>query len=135
MMSMFSFFFFKQKTAYEMRISDWSSDVCSSDLRIVYHQLRVEWTAGPKETNGAYGIYPVESSDVLIDSVYVRGASDAGIYVGQSKNIVVRDSIVMENVAGIEIENCYDADVHDNVETKNTGGILDRKRTRLNSSH
>src|SRR3546814_5354056 len=29
---MFTFFFFKQKTAYEMRISDWSSDVCSSDL-------------------------------------------------------------------------------------------------------
>src|SRR3546814_8168540 len=29
---MFCFFFFKQKTAYEMRISDWSSDVCSSDL-------------------------------------------------------------------------------------------------------
>src|SRR3546814_5736794 len=37
------FFFFKQKTAYEMRISDWSSDVCSSDLtpeRITYHQRR-----------------------------------------------------------------------------------------------
>src|SRR3546814_2387317 len=32
MMSEFCFFFFKQKTAYEMRISDWSSDVCSSDL-------------------------------------------------------------------------------------------------------
>src|SRR3546814_5313933 len=31
-MSDFVFFFFKQKTAYEMRISDWSSDVCSSDL-------------------------------------------------------------------------------------------------------
>src|SRR3546814_3704985 len=30
-----SCFFFKQKTAYEMRISDWSSDVCSSDLRLV----------------------------------------------------------------------------------------------------
>src|SRR3546814_6220335 len=30
--AMFIFFFFKQKTAYEMRISDWSSDVCSSDL-------------------------------------------------------------------------------------------------------
>src|SRR3546814_4422021 len=29
-------FFFKQKTAYEMRISDWSSDVCSSDLRVVW---------------------------------------------------------------------------------------------------
>src|SRR3546814_3045679 len=32
---MFFFFFFKQKTAYEMRISDWSSDVCSSDLRVL----------------------------------------------------------------------------------------------------
>src|SRR3546814_3012365 len=33
LLSTFLFFFFKQKTAYEMRISDWSSDVCSSDLR------------------------------------------------------------------------------------------------------
>src|SRR3546814_6388105 len=33
-MHMGSFFFFKQKTAYEMRISDWSSDVCSSDLKL-----------------------------------------------------------------------------------------------------
>src|SRR3546814_4973900 len=32
LISLFVFFFFKQKTAYEMRISDWSSDVCSSDL-------------------------------------------------------------------------------------------------------
>src|SRR3546814_1632715 len=31
---LFVFFFFKQKTAYEMRISDWSSDVCSSDLEM-----------------------------------------------------------------------------------------------------
>lgn len=92
--------------------------------RIVYHKLRVEWTAGPKATNGAYGIYPVESRDVLIDGVYVRGASDAGIYVGQSRNIVVRRSLATENVAGIEIENCYGADVHDNVARRNTGGIL-----------
>src|SRR3546814_6947018 len=35
----FLFFFFKQKTAYEMRISDWSSDVCSSDL-IIFSFLR-----------------------------------------------------------------------------------------------
>lgn len=92
--------------------------------RIVYNQLRVEWTGGPKATNGAYGIYPVESRDVLVDSVMVRGASDAGIYVGQSENIVVRNSTVLENVAGIEIENSYDADVYDNVATLNTGGIL-----------
>ncbi|MBL0924249.1 MAG: right-handed parallel beta-helix repeat-containing protein [Sphingomonadaceae bacterium] len=92
--------------------------------RIVYHKLRVEWTGGPKETNGAYGIYPVESADVLVDSVIVRGASDAGIYVGQSRNIIVRNSVVTENVAGIEIENSYDADVYDNIATHNTGGVL-----------
>jgi parallel beta-helix repeat protein len=92
--------------------------------RIVYYKLRVEWTGGPKETNGAYGVYPVESKDVLVDSVIVRGASDAGIYVGQSRNIIVRDSIVTENVAGIEIENSYDADVYDNIATHNTGGVL-----------
>src|SRR3546814_6825944 len=34
------FFFFKQKTAYEMRISDWSSDVCSSDLLVLGQDLR-----------------------------------------------------------------------------------------------
>src|SRR3546814_7611169 len=34
---MYSVFFFKQKTAYEMRISDWSSDVCSSDLVVLFH--------------------------------------------------------------------------------------------------
>src|SRR3546814_1805497 len=34
------FFFFKQKTAYEMRISDWSSDVCSSDLFALYLKKR-----------------------------------------------------------------------------------------------
>src|SRR3546814_3574435 len=36
----FSVFFFKQKTAYEMRISDWSSDVCSSDLAVTLEQHR-----------------------------------------------------------------------------------------------
>src|SRR3546814_7714145 len=42
----FFVFFFKQKTAYEMRISDWSSDVCSSDLGIVGGQLPLATGAG-----------------------------------------------------------------------------------------
>src|SRR3546814_4771922 len=41
------FFFFKQKTAYEMRISDWSSDVCSSDL--VFGTVGIDMIAGPSE--------------------------------------------------------------------------------------
>ncbi|WP_353217431.1 parallel beta-helix domain-containing protein [Sandarakinorhabdus sp.] len=86
--------------------------------------LRVEWTGGAKSTNGAYGLYPVSSKNVLIDRSVVRGASDAGIYVGQSINIIVRRSRAEMNVAGIEIENSYDADVIDNVATNNAGGIL-----------
>ena len=86
--------------------------------------LRTEWTGGPKSTNGAYGFYPVESEDVLIDGCIAIGASDAGIYVGQSKNIIVRNSIAQYNVAGIEIENSYYADVYNNLASHNTGGIL-----------
>ena len=92
--------------------------------RIVYYRVRVEWTGGPKETNGAYGIYPVESTGVLIDGCKVSGASDAGRYVGQSKDITVRYSVAESNVAGIEIENSRNALVMGNLATRNTGGIL-----------
>ncbi|MEX0346246.1 MAG: parallel beta-helix domain-containing protein [Rhizobiaceae bacterium] len=92
--------------------------------QITFRDLRVEWTSGPKETNGAYGVYPVESRNVLIERVTVRGASDAGIYVGQSENIIVRNNRAEFNVAGIEIENSKRADVYGNTATRNTGGIL-----------
>ena len=86
--------------------------------------LKTEWTGGPKSSNGAYGFYPVESEDVLIDGCIAIGASDAGIYVGQSRNIIVRNSIGQYNVAGIEIENSYYADVYNNLASHNTAGIL-----------
>jgi parallel beta-helix repeat protein len=86
--------------------------------------MRAEWTGGPKESNGAYGFYPVSSSNVLIEGCVAIGASDAGIYVGQTKNVIVRKSRAEYNVAGIEIENCHNADVYDCVATNNTGGIL-----------
>ncbi len=91
---------------------------------ITFRDLTVEWTNGPDENNGAYGVYPVESQNVLVDNVTVRGASDAGIYVGQSNNIIVRNSVAEYNVAGIEIENSSNADVYNNVATNNAGGIL-----------
>lgn len=87
-------------------------------------RLRAEWTNGPDAGNGSYGFYPVQSKNVLLDGVVVRGASDAGIYVGQSQKIIVRNSRGEENVAGLEIENCYFADVYANTLTGNTGGIL-----------
>lgn len=92
--------------------------------QISFKDIRVEWTRGPDPENGAYGLYPVESKNVLIDGALVKGASDAGIYVGQSQHIIVRNSRAEYNVAGIEIENSYYADVFDNIATHNTGGIL-----------
>lgn len=108
-------------------------------------RIRVEWTNGPDEHNGSYGLYPVQCQNVLIENSVVKGASDAGIYVGQSKNIVVRNNRVEFNVAGIEIENSRDADVYGNSVTHNTGGILvfnlpdlpikDGRRTRVHDNH
>ena len=92
--------------------------------QISFINLRTEWTNGPDSNNGAYGIYPVESKKVLIDGCIAIGASDAGIYVGQSEQIIVRNTLAKFNVAGIEIENSYYADVYNNIATKNTGGIL-----------
>ena len=91
---------------------------------VAVRNVRTEWTGGALTTNGAYGIYPVQSSNILIDGAVAIGASDAGIYVGQSNQIIVRNSRAEYNVAGIEIENSTFADVYDNVATNNTGGIL-----------
>lgn len=92
--------------------------------KLVIRRFRAEWTGGPKETNGSYGIYPVECKNVLIEDSVVKGAADAGFYVGQSRNIVVRRNRAEGNVAGIEIENSIGADVYENTATGNTGGIL-----------
>ncbi|MGI9344881.1 MAG: parallel beta-helix domain-containing protein [Gammaproteobacteria bacterium] len=86
--------------------------------------VHVEWTRGPHTENGAYGIYPVECTGVLIEGSFVIGASDAGIYVGQSSNIIVRNNAAQYNVAGLEIENSFYADVIGNELSHNTAGIL-----------
>jgi parallel beta-helix repeat protein len=92
--------------------------------RITLRNLRTEWTGGPKETNGSYGLYPVLCAGVVIDGCTAVGASDAGIYVGQSEDIVIRNCTAQQNVAGIEVENSTRADVSDNLATDNAGGIL-----------
>jgi parallel beta-helix repeat protein len=91
---------------------------------VIFQNVGVAWTEGPKPTNGAYGLYPVSCSNVLIENCEVTGASDAGIYVGQSENIIVRKNKAYKNVAGIEIENSMYADVYENESYDNTGGIL-----------
>lgn len=113
-------------TIEDLAIEDAVGDALkiNNSRNVIIRNVRTEWTNGPDPENGAYGIYPVQSQNILIEGAVAIGAADAGIYVGQSSQIVVRDSRAEYNVAGIEIENSTFADVYDNVATNNTGGIL-----------
>ena len=91
---------------------------------ITFRRIKTQWLGGPSSSNGAYGLYPVQCENIMIEHCIAIGASDAGIYVGQSNNIIVRNCEVFQNVAGIEIENSIKADVHSNNVHNNTGGIL-----------
>ncbi|MCI0389253.1 MAG: right-handed parallel beta-helix repeat-containing protein [Acidobacteria bacterium] len=73
---------------------------------------------------GLYGVYPVECKGVLVENCLVTGIKDAAIYVGQSRDIIVRNNEAHNNVTGIEIENSVNALVENNYVHDNTGGIL-----------
>lgn len=110
----------------DLTVQDTKGDAIKTQMvdGITFRNVKTEWTNGGKKENGAYGLYPVQCTNVLIDGCTAIGASDAGIYVGQSKYIVVKNSKAYQNVAGIEIENSWYADVYDNESYNNTGGIL-----------
>lgn len=91
---------------------------------ITFQRVTVGWDAEASVDNGAYGLYPVECSAVVVDDCTVYGARDAGIYVGQSADISVTNNDVYGNVAGIEIENSFDAVVSGNHCHDNTAGVL-----------
>jgi parallel beta-helix repeat protein len=76
------------------------------------------------ENVGTYGVYPVQSTNVLVERVTVTGVDDAGIYAGQCENVIVRDSTVYGNVLGIELENTLGGEVYNNHAYDNTLGIL-----------
>ncbi|GAA4446617.1 hypothetical protein GCM10023091_40080 [Ravibacter arvi] len=91
---------------------------------ITFRNIQAGWPGKPSSKNGSYALYPVLCEKVLIENCEAYGASDAGIYVGQSRYITVKNNRAYRNVAGIEIENSLDAEVFDNEATENTGGIL-----------
>src|SRR3546814_1607922 len=102
----FFFFFFKQKTAYEMRISDWSSDVCSSDLGTESRFMAVD---GPHRARISDGEVSLEMKDVS------RVEENEGDYIldtGSPHFIRITNQLTNLDVIG-----------------------EDRKSTRLNSSH
>lgn len=74
--------------------------------------------------SGRYGIYPVNSNNILVEFTESVGASDAGIYVGQTDNAIIRNSRAAFNVFGFEIENVRGGEYVDNLAECNTGGFL-----------
>ncbi len=113
-------------TILDLTVQDTKGDGVKTQLveGITFKNVKAEWTNGGEADNGGYGLYPVQCTNVLIDNCVAVGASDAGIYVGQSKYIIVKNSKAYQNVAGIEIENSLYADVFENEAYNNTGGIL-----------
>ena len=81
------------------------------------------WTE-TRSDNGAYGIYPVESDDVIVENCYTQGAVDAGIYSGQNQRVIMRNNVMTLNVFGMEAENNIHVEIYGNEFTRNTTGLL-----------
>src|SRR3546814_5334552 len=143
MLLLVSFFFLQQKTAYEMRISDWSSDVCSSDLiphgdgrnnvdvkrvgsgllmqdsdnrEVARDELKVAGKRAPSDAEldtllFAWRVAKFVKSNAI---VYAKDQRTIGIGAGQMSRVV------SAKIAGLKAEEA---------------GLVDRKSTRLNSSH
>jgi parallel beta-helix repeat protein len=91
---------------------------------VAQHARNVTFRDLSINTTGLYGVYPVSCTGVTIERCVATGIADAALYVGQSRDIVVRDSEAYANVTGIEIENSINAVVENNYVHDNTGGIL-----------
>jgi parallel beta-helix repeat protein len=91
---------------------------------VLVRNVSVGWTNEASTTNGKYAIYPVLSSNVIVEDSHTYGASDAGFYVGQVENCIVRRNTATGNVAAYEIENSTNCEMTDNVAEGNVGGFL-----------
>ena len=76
------------------------------------------------EDTGEYGVFPILSTNILVEHSVTSGVNDTGIYIGQSRDIVVRENEAFGNVSGIEIENSVNALVENNYVHDNTAGLL-----------
>jgi len=74
--------------------------------------------------NGEYGIFALHSADGRIDGNFVSGSNDTAIYIGQSRDITVRDNVAQDSTVGIEVENSVHVTVSSNRSVGNSAGIL-----------
>jgi len=121
----------KITNSQNITLEDFSiEDAAGDNLKIsdtdtlTIRRIRTAWTGKASTENGAYGIYPVLSTHVLIEHCEAIAASDAGIYVGQSQHVVIRNNKAFYNVAGIESENSSYVEIYNNEAFENTSGLL-----------
>ena len=112
-------------TIEDMAIRDSKGDLIkiNNSRDVVVRNLHATWKTADS-SSGGYAIYPVMCKNVLVENCYTEGASDAGIYVGQTDSAIVRNCKAAKNVAGCEIENTTNALVYDNEFYNNTAGFL-----------
>src|SRR3546814_4139239 len=115
---LYFFFFFKQKTAYEVRISDWSSDVCSSDLQLDGARIGMAHA----QHVGMHGVQRHRRVDQRL--TFLDGA-------GHDRHV---DDVAAEPLAG-ELDGGAGAGRVLEEEIDDRPAAQDRKSTRLNSSH
>ena len=116
----------KNLTIENMSIEDATGDnlKITDSENVIMRNIRSAWTGKVSTQNGAYALYPVLCKNLLIEGCEAIGASDAGIYVGQSQNVTVKNNKAYFNVAGIESENSSQVEIYDNEIYHNTGGLL-----------
>lgn len=78
---------------------------------------------GIYEDNEEYGIFPVRSTNGLVEQNQTSGSEDSGIYIGQSDSIIIRRNVCFDNTTGIEIENSTHVEASDNLVKNNSAGI------------
>lgn len=91
---------------------------------ITFKHLEVGWKHGASNKQGTYAIYPVASKNILIEHCETFGATEAGIYVGQSTGSKVIHNYAYNNTVGIEAENSVDTVIADNRIIDNSLGVL-----------
>jgi parallel beta-helix repeat protein len=116
----------KNITLEDFAIEDAAGDnlkISESDS-VIMRRIRSAWTGEVSVENGAYALYPVLSTNVIIEECEAIGSSDAGIYVGQSDKVIIRNNKAFYNVAGIESENSTNVEIYGNEAFENTAGLL-----------
>ena len=91
---------------------------------ITCRDINTTWTGRINKDNGAIGLCLLSCRNILIEGCLVLGASDAGIYAGESFDAVIRNNQIQWNVAGVESGNSVNVKIHDNRIFENTGGIV-----------